>query len=200
MKQDNKERLFEVMGKLDKTFKSKLNENIDEDRDLRNPKIQRMVDEINGLIASAIDSDGDPIGVVDSTSTWQEPYIYEPIVYNKMGQLVIKSKSAINSGGNSIDVIKAKDMEFDGIPTLREIAKQYRKAIKQGGLMNEISNVDNIDPKENLEYFLSFNNDDVYWNWINGEIDDNGAIEILRDADGISYNPNTNYKKEYSGN
>lgn len=153
-----------------------------------------MVDEVNKLITSAIDGDGDPIGVVDTTSTWQEPYTYEPIVYNKMGQLVIKSKSQYN---NKVDteVINAKDMEFDGIPTLREIAKQYRKAIKT---LNRGINEDVIDPRENLEYFLSFNNDDVYWKWINGEINDNGAIEIMRDVDGISYDPNINYKEKYS--
>ena len=65
-----------------------------------------------------------------------------------------------------------------------------------GHKLNE--DINNIDPKENLEYFLSFNNDDVYWKWINGEIDDNGAIEVLRDIDGVSYNPDVDYKKEYS--
>lgn len=57
---------------------------------------------------------------------------------------------------------------------------------------------ENIDKRENLEYFLSFNNDDIYWKWINDEIDDNAAIQIIRDIDGIEYNPNIDYKKEYS--
>lgn len=238
-KQDNRQRLFEVMQRLDKTFKPKINEEFtgggrdeylaqqdadletdfftkkinnpennttdDNDktafnelntigRDLRKPQIQRLVNEINKLIASAIDNDGDPIGVIDSTSTWQEPYTYESIVYNKMGQLVIKSKSQYNNKIET-DVINAKDMEFDGIPTLREIAKQYRRALKKSGVnINE----EVVDSKENLEYFLSFNNDDVYWKWINGEIDDNGAIEIMRDAEGMSYDPNVNYKEKYS--
>jgi hypothetical protein len=64
-------------------------------------------------------------------------------------------------------------------------------------LNEEVMN-SNIDPKENLEYFLSFNNDDIYWQWINGEIDDNQAKEIIYDTDGISYDPNFNYKEKYS--
>lgn len=58
---------------------------------------------------------------------------------------------------------------------------------------------DNVDERENLEIFLSFNNDSIYWDWINGEIDDNGAIEIIRDLDGISYDPNINYREKYMG-
>ena len=54
-----------------------------------------------------------------------------------------------------------------------------------------------FDERENLEYFLSFNNDDVYWNWVNGEVSDEEAIEILRDVDGISYDSNVNYADEY---
>ena len=180
MKKDSKQRLFEVMQRLDKTFKPRLNENsendgrveqiiqmitqndldlannnidieqhrknekkysdtikairggqnIDEERDLRNPKIQRLVDEVNGLIASTVDSDGDPIGVIDTSSTWEEPYVYEPIIYNKMGQLIIKSSSQYDSNKVHKEVINSRDMEFDGIPTLRDIAKQYRKALR----------------------------------------------------------------------
>lgn len=58
---------------------------------------------------------------------------------------------------------------------------------------------EDIDNRENLEIFLSFNNDSIYWDWINGEIDDNGAIEIIRDLDGISYDPNINYREKYMG-
>ena len=68
------------------------------------------------------------------------------------------------------------------------------------GTMEEKMNENNgIDNRENLEIFLSFNNDSIYWDWINGEIDDNGAIEIIRDLDGISYDPNINYREEYMG-
>lgn len=58
---------------------------------------------------------------------------------------------------------------------------------------------EDIDNRENLEIFLSFNNDSIYWDWINGEIDDNGVIEIIRDLDGISYDPNINYREKYMG-
>lgn len=57
---------------------------------------------------------------------------------------------------------------------------------------------ENTDHKENLEYFLSFNDEDIYWKWVNGEIDDSGAIEVIRDANGVLYDPNINYIKKYS--
>lgn len=64
--------------------------------------------------------------------------------------------------------------------------------------INESMGDFNIDQRENLEYFLSFNNDDIYWKWINGEIDDYGAKEAMRDIEGMAYDPNVDYKKEYS--
>jgi hypothetical protein len=56
-----------------------------------------------------------------------------------------------------------------------------------------------IDPKENLEYFLSFNNDYIYTKWINDEISDNEAISMVKDVDNVSYDPKVNYKAKYSG-
>lgn len=107
MKKDEKQRLFEVMSRLDKTFKHILNEESSE------------LNEVNAIM---------------------------PLVNNHI---------------------------------------------------SEESNLD-IDSRENLEYFLSLNNDDVYWKWINDKIDDNGAIELMRDIDGTSYDPNINYKEKYS--
>jgi hypothetical protein len=92
------------------------------------PRVQKLVNIVNALINMAKDSDGDPIGVVDSQSTWQEPYIYEPIEYRN-GQLKITSHSVYNSKPE-VEVILKRNMEYDGIPTLRTLATQYRKAIK----------------------------------------------------------------------
>jgi len=104
--------------------------NIQEGPATNDPKIQRLVDGINKVIASAIDSDGDPIPVVDNSSTWEEPVIYEPIVY-KNGILKITYEQSMGGAGKSVDFIKKENMELDGIPTLRNILKMYNKAIKK---------------------------------------------------------------------
>lgn len=96
-------------------------------------KIERLVKQVNDLITSAIDSDGDPIGVVDSTSTWEEPYVYKPIEY-KNGALKITSYSIYNQNKPETEIIKKSNMESDGIPTLKNIIKMYNKAIKKSKL------------------------------------------------------------------
>jgi hypothetical protein len=92
-------------------------------------KIQKQVDEINAMIAEAIDNDGDAIPVVDSTSTWQQPYVYLPIKYSN-GTVYIKF---YEQGGNQNGVIQKEtvrksDMEYDN--PLPMIARMYRKALK----------------------------------------------------------------------
>lgn len=97
------------------------------------PKVQRVVDSINALIKSAIDSDGDPIEVTDSTGTWEEPMVYDPIIYSN-GRLKISYTEPLNRNKKNEEWISKANMEFDGIPTLRNIAKMYKKAIKQNNL------------------------------------------------------------------
>ena len=46
-----------------------------------NPKIEKIVNKINDLIASAKDTNGDPIEVFDSSSTYEMGMIYSPIIY-----------------------------------------------------------------------------------------------------------------------
>lgn len=108
-------------------------ESLEEGPARNNPKIEKLVAGINDLIAQAVDSDGDPVGVVDPTSTWEEPYVYEPIQY-KNGHLKIVSKSPYQKTSD-VDIILSRDMEFDGIPTLRLIMRMYKKAIKQAARM-----------------------------------------------------------------
>lgn len=113
---------------------------VTEERDLRHQKIQKIVDGINRLIELAVDSDGDPIGVVDNSSTWPEPEIYEPIRYDKMGRLIITSHSPYNPKKINKDIINSRDMELDGIPTLKLIMRLYKKALKDNNIqINEIS-------------------------------------------------------------
>ena len=108
-----------------KEYSKSLNEGVAQN----NPKIEKYVNQINQLIAQAVDSDGDPIGVVDPTSTWEEPYIYEPIVYQN-GALKIVSRSNYQPGKINTDIVRSRDMEYDGIPTLQLLSRMYKKALK----------------------------------------------------------------------
>jgi hypothetical protein len=105
--------------------------NLEEGPARNNPKIERLVAGINDLIAKAVDSDGDPIGVIEPDTTWQEPYMYYPIEY-KNGQLKITSQS-LYKNTPEVYTILSRNMEYEGIPTLRLIMRMYKKAIKQAG-------------------------------------------------------------------
>jgi hypothetical protein len=108
------------------------NTSINEAPAVNNPKIEKIVAGINELISKAIDEDGDPIGVIDTTSTWEEPYVYSPIEY-KNGALKITSKSVYGKD-NEVDTIRKSDMEIDGIPTLRNIMKMYKRVLKKNNI------------------------------------------------------------------
>ena len=144
------EEMTEEMGNPDHTAAAIPLEDVslEEGPARNNPKIEKLVAGINDLIAQAVDSDGDPIGVVDTSGTWQEPYVYEPIQY-KNGHLKITSKSPYQRTSD-VDIILSRDMEFDGIPTLRLIMRMYKKAIKQAARQAErMSNQDpEIDEKK----------------------------------------------------
>ena len=104
---------------------------LDESPAKNNPKIEKLVNGINDLIAKAVDIDGDPIGVIEPGGTYDEPLMYSPIEYRN-GALKITTKSPYKAE-SSTDTILAKNMEFDGIPTLRLIMRMYKKAIKKAG-------------------------------------------------------------------
>ena len=104
---------------------------VDEAPATNDPKIQKLVDGINQLISQAKDSDGDPIGVVEPGSSWEEPEMYSPIEYRN-GALKITTKSPYKSIP-STDTISAGNMQLDGIPTLRLIMRMYKKAVKKTG-------------------------------------------------------------------
>ena len=95
------------------------------------PKIQKLVDGINQLISQAVDSDGDPIGVIDPGTTWEEPEMYSPIQYSN-GALSI-TRTSPYKGTPETETILARNMEYDGIPTLRLIMRMYKKAVKKAG-------------------------------------------------------------------
>jgi hypothetical protein len=104
---------------------------LDESPAKNNPKIEKLVNGINDLIAKAVDIDGDPIGIVDTQSTWQEPEVYSPIVYRN-GALKITSQSPYRSEVNT-EVISSKRMGDDGIETLKYLMRKYKQAAKKAG-------------------------------------------------------------------
>jgi len=101
-----------------------------------NPKVEKLVNVINDMIAKAMDEDGDPIGVIEPGTTYEEPYTYFPIEY-KNGTLRITSKSVYNNKPE-VDVISSENMMYDGVPTLQLIARMYKKAIKKSGNNQEM--------------------------------------------------------------
>jgi len=107
------------------------NGTLDESPAKNNPKIEKLVNGINDLIAKAVDIDGDPIGIVDTQSTWQEPEVYSPIEYRN-GALKITSKSPYRSEVNT-EVISSKRMGDDGIETLKYLMRKYKQAAKKAG-------------------------------------------------------------------
>jgi hypothetical protein len=96
------------------------------------------------------------------------------------------------------ELILLKENEYID-PSLVEYEIPFNKRVRaESYFVEETKDINVIDQKENLEYFLSFNNDDIYWKWINEEIDDNGAITIMRDIEGLKYDPTIDYKEKYS--
>lgn len=100
-------------------------------------KIQKKVDEINKLIALAnLPEDTDvensydgKVMVVDTSSTWEEPAIYEPIVFRN-GVLYIEYFEPYSNRIKKEKILK-RDLEYDGYGTLLDIAKMYKKALKR---------------------------------------------------------------------
>lgn len=90
--------------------------------------VKKLVDEINELLSKLVDSDGDKIPLIDKSGTWQEPCVYEPIVY-KGGKLHINY--TCYDGRKEKEVILSKYMDSDGIPTLKLILKLAKQALKR---------------------------------------------------------------------
>lgn len=93
-------------------------------------KIQNLVNIANALIEKAVDEDGDPIGVVDASGTWQEPDYYKPIEFDGE-KLVIRSTSYTSGDKESVDVYEGELLEYDAIPSLQLIIRLYKKALKK---------------------------------------------------------------------
>lgn len=115
-------------------------------RDLRNPKIKKLVDEVNMLISKAYDSDGDPIGVVDTKNTWQSPMVFLPVKYNLRGQLQISnSYPSEPRRGQDVENYNSKNMD-DGIDMLKQIRNWYVRTLKQIAKQATVVPNDNSSP------------------------------------------------------
>jgi hypothetical protein len=95
-------------------------------------KIEKLVNEINGLISDAYDDDGDPYGITDPSGTWEVETIYDPIEYRN-GRLIITSREA-HSNKKETEVINKSNMDSDGIPTLQFIRRRYKAEFKKRNL------------------------------------------------------------------
>jgi hypothetical protein len=135
------QRVVDIYEKIDKYKFEKYNDNYDDGGQLEmkfagggkiETKIQKKVDEVNALIEKAIDSDGDPLMVVDKTGTWEEPMQYKPIVY-KNGRLYFEYFEPY-SGKTKKEVVNKSNIDFDGYPMLLNVAKMYRKVLKEKGV------------------------------------------------------------------
>jgi hypothetical protein len=103
-------------------------------------KLQKKVDEVNRLIQLANEND---IYVVDSSSTWEAPMKFKPIVVMRGGLKVEYSqlnlykwnKFGIDNWEKNIDRIKKADMDFEN--PLNDIAKWHRKALRENAIQYE---------------------------------------------------------------
>ena len=137
-------------------IKDILKEEEEEDFEPKIPvkKIQNLVDIANALIEKAVDTDGDAIGVVDTSNTWQEPTYYMPIEFDGE-KLIIKNTSYTSPNKEEVEVLEGEALYFDGIPTLQLIIRLYKKALKKHNISEGLGDaqywkaISKADTKEN---------------------------------------------------
>ena len=158
-------------------------------------KIQKKVDEVNSLIEKAIDKDGNTIMVVDKSGTWEEPMIYKPISYRN-GRLYIEYYEPY-SDKTKKEVVNKSNIDFDGYPMLLDIAKMYRRALKEkgvsyagGGKTGKLS-FDDWMKKNNIEVYKRT----YYW------VADDGKGDYLYSGTKaeVMKSLREDYKKSYEG-
>ena len=103
-------------------------------------KLQRKVDEVNRLIKLVNDND---LTVVNSSSTWETPMKYQPIVVSRGGlkitykelDLYKYNRTGKQNWEEKKETVLKRDMEFDN--PLNDIAKWHRKALRENDIMFE---------------------------------------------------------------
>jgi hypothetical protein len=103
--------------------------------------IKKRVSEINELISKAIDTDGEKIEVLDPTSTWEEPMVYEPITFeNNVLTISYLEPYNRNKGMNTDtvdlnvyleDIDENHFMLEDAKGDLAYVKRMYNRAIKK---------------------------------------------------------------------
>lgn len=97
-------------------------------------KVRRIAGEVHELITKCVDADGDPVGVYDSSSTWQETFVYNITVANNVVTI-----DSVNSQGKKdypdvYDFNRPEDELIhviqDCYMTLQHLRKQYVRTIK----------------------------------------------------------------------
>ena len=95
-------------------------------------KLQKKVDEVNAIIASAKDGDGDPLEVFDPTNTWEAPLKFKPFIL-KNGFLF--SEYEEYTGHKPVihkERYKPSD-SGDAFKWMNQVAVWYRKALRKAG-------------------------------------------------------------------
>ena len=129
-------------------------------------KLKDLVEQLNLLIKVSHDEYGNDIGIYDTQSTWQEEYIYRPIVYEFGKKLIIRylKSSSINIIEVEYDLEKSMILK-EIVENLEDIIKKYRKFLKKKGIypltpndfnnlnkfMNELINLSKTTNYINLE-------------------------------------------------
>jgi DNA repair protein RadC len=125
--------------------------------------IEKKVAEVNRLINLANEKN---ISVVDSSSTWESPMKYKPIRYSN-GVLYIEyqeldlykyNRTGVSNWVTKKDKILKRDIEFDN--PLNDIAKMYRKALREEGIDYKSKDVKE-DKKEDKKETEKDNFDDA---------------------------------------
>lgn len=100
-------------------------------------KIKKMIAEINPLINEVnvmIKKSEIVQGVVDTSGTWQAPYIYEPIIFDEDEGLIIVDTD-VSNGTKKTEEIPLSRLHNDGVAELMLIRKMYNSAKRK--LQNE---------------------------------------------------------------
>ena len=96
-------------------------------------KLQKKIDEVNALIAKAVDTDGDPLEVIDPSSTWEAPLKFKPFEL-KNGFLYSEYEEYT---GHKKEIKKERFKPADSGDALKwmsQVANWYRKVLKKNNI------------------------------------------------------------------
>jgi len=67
---------------------------------------------------------------------------------------------------------------------------------KGGGVEKAVKKNDEYwERRENLERFLNYTDENIYWKWVNGELTDLMAVQLVEEIHGEKFNPKIKYAK-----